>query len=64
MSPLPQHEHGGALLVARQCGVVHLELAVLDLQREVLCDNTSGQRLVVYLATPGSQATPGSPWQR
>ncbi|NVN54050.1 putative DNA-binding protein [Mycolicibacterium hippocampi] len=46
-------------VAARQCGIVHPELGLLELQREVLCDNTSGQRLVLYLATPGSEGHVG-----
>lgn len=45
----------GSAPFARQCCVIHPELGSIRLQREVLYDNTSGQRLVLYLATPGSE---------
>lgn len=40
---------------SRQCCVVHPELGIVELQREVLYDSASRQRLVLYLGTPGSE---------
>jgi len=44
------------LLVTRGCRIVHPELGIIDLHREVLSDRSSGQTLVIYLAMPGSES--------
>ena len=41
---------------ARQCRIVHPELGLIDLQRETLSCVDAGQRVVIYLAVPGSDS--------
>jgi hypothetical protein len=45
----------GAVLGARRCRVIHADIGEIEMYREVLSDNSSGQRLVTYLAAPGSE---------
>lgn len=44
------------LVTTRRSRVLHPEVGVIDLYREVLLDATSCQRLVIYLATPGTES--------
>lgn len=44
------------LVAARRSRVLHPEVGAIDLYREVLLDATSCQRLVIYLATPGTES--------
>lgn len=50
----PAHSIG--TLVARVCRVVAPGIGVIDLQREVLTDVDLNQRVVVYMAEPGSES--------
>ena len=48
------HAPDGAVSPARRCRIVHRELGVIELNREVLCE--AEFRLVIYTAAPGSAA--------
>jgi hypothetical protein len=41
---------------ARQSQIIHPELGVIDLHREMLSTTDRSQRIVVYLTTPGTES--------
>lgn len=46
----------GRFAAARPCHLVHPGLGVIELQREVLAEVDLDQRIVIYLAVPGSES--------
>ncbi|MET0453843.1 MAG: helix-turn-helix transcriptional regulator [Mycobacterium sp.] len=41
---------------SRRCRIAHRDLGTIDLHREMLCNGDRSQRIVVYLATPGTES--------